>query len=194
MQPPGLAVVEAARASGTWNALDDVEDLREPSDLAGALDAQPAARAHWDAFPRSTRRGILEWILTAKTDATRLRRIEQTRRRALTAVKRDPGGALPPEPASEWNASRDANRARGTGHPIVPRLGGSATAVIDREPLAPAPSLGRGPAAYLSDLNGAPSARRRSCTRPTRTAPHRPHPPCHFLALVPEPPLVAVTA
>ena len=38
MTPAGLAAVAAAKANGVWTALDDVEDLREPSDLSRALD------------------------------------------------------------------------------------------------------------------------------------------------------------
>ncbi|MFD3443014.1 YdeI family protein [Microbacteriaceae bacterium 4G12] len=78
MTDPGLAVIEAAKRSGTWTALDDVEDGLEPPDLAAALDADPRARQHWDAFPRSARRGILEWISHAKRPATRLTRVQLT--------------------------------------------------------------------------------------------------------------------
>jgi uncharacterized protein YdeI (YjbR/CyaY-like superfamily) len=78
MRPAGLAVVEAARADGSWNALDAVENLSEPDDLRTALDANPAARQHWDNFPRSTRRAILEWIGNAKTPTTRSNRITDT--------------------------------------------------------------------------------------------------------------------
>ena len=66
MAAPGRAVVEAAKASGTWTALDDVENLVEPAELTAALDAAPEARTNWDAFPRSTRRATLEWIAAAK--------------------------------------------------------------------------------------------------------------------------------
>ncbi len=78
MLPAGLAVVEAAMASGTWTALDDVEDLLEPPDLRAALDAEPRAREHWDAFPRSAERGILERLLGARTEATRTQRVTET--------------------------------------------------------------------------------------------------------------------
>ena len=78
MQPPGLAAVEAAKADGTWTALDAVEALEEPPDLRAALDASPSARTHWDAFPRSAKRMILEWISTAKRPETRAKRIRQT--------------------------------------------------------------------------------------------------------------------
>jgi uncharacterized protein YdeI (YjbR/CyaY-like superfamily) len=74
MQPSGLAAVAAARANGTWTALDAVETLAEPPDL----DAAPGARRHWDAFPRSARRAILEWITNARTGPTRQARIQRT--------------------------------------------------------------------------------------------------------------------
>lgn len=77
MAPAGLAVVETAKRDGTWTALDDVENLVEPDDLRAALDADPEARRHWDAFPRSARRGILEWLLNAKTEGTRTKRIRE---------------------------------------------------------------------------------------------------------------------
>ena len=73
--PRGIAVIEAARADGSWSKLDQVEDLVEPDDLVAALDTDPDARAHWDAFPRSVKRGLLELVLTAKRPETRARRI-----------------------------------------------------------------------------------------------------------------------
>ena len=82
MTDAGRAKVEAAKADGSWSALDDVEALVVPADLATALDVRPGARDHWDGFPPSTRRGILEWILNAKRPATRERRIEETARLA----------------------------------------------------------------------------------------------------------------
>jgi len=78
MTPAGLAKVEAAKADGSWNALDSIETLETPPDLAAALAAYPTATAYFDAFPRSVKRGILEWIATAKTAATRTKRITET--------------------------------------------------------------------------------------------------------------------
>jgi uncharacterized protein YdeI (YjbR/CyaY-like superfamily) len=78
MLPAGAAVVEAARRSGTWSALDEVENLTEPDDLRAALDSDPEARAAWDAFPRSAKRGILEWISSAKRAETRAGRVAET--------------------------------------------------------------------------------------------------------------------
>lgn len=74
MAPPGRAAVERARADGTWTALDGVEALEVPPDLAGALEAA-GARAAWDGFPRSVRRGVLEIILNAKRAETRAAKV-----------------------------------------------------------------------------------------------------------------------
>lgn len=76
--PAGLAAVARARESGTWDVLRDVDDLVEPDDLVAALDAAPPARTNWDGFPPSVRRGILEWILSAKRPETRSVRITTT--------------------------------------------------------------------------------------------------------------------
>jgi uncharacterized protein YdeI (YjbR/CyaY-like superfamily) len=83
MAPAGLAVVAAAQASGTWSALDAVEALELPADLVQRFDAAPAAaRANFEAFPRSAKRGILEWLQSAKRQETRAKRIDEVVRLA----------------------------------------------------------------------------------------------------------------
>jgi uncharacterized protein YdeI (YjbR/CyaY-like superfamily) len=82
MEPAGIAVVEAAKADGSWTALDDIESLVEPDDLRAALDTAPAARTSWDGFPRSVKRATLEWIAGAKRPQTRAKRVEETVRLA----------------------------------------------------------------------------------------------------------------
>lgn len=78
MAEAGLAKVRAAQQDGSWSALDEVENLVVPADLAAALAEYPSAAKHWAAFPRSTKRGILEWIQTAKRAETRAKRIAET--------------------------------------------------------------------------------------------------------------------
>lgn len=87
MAPAGLAKVEAAKKDGTWNLLDGVESLEIPPDLQKELDANPAASQYFEAFPRSIKRGILEWILHAKKPETRARRIEETARLAAQNIR-----------------------------------------------------------------------------------------------------------
>jgi uncharacterized protein YdeI (YjbR/CyaY-like superfamily) len=82
MMPAGIAKVEAAQQDGSWSALDAVENLEIPPDLAAALAGYDAASDHFAAFPRSVKRGILEWIANAKTASTRAKRIAETARLA----------------------------------------------------------------------------------------------------------------
>ena len=88
MTPAGVAVVEAAKASGTWELLDAVETLSLPDDLMARFERAPkVARANFEAFPRSVKRGILEWIQIAKKPETRAKRIEETVTKALKNVR-----------------------------------------------------------------------------------------------------------
>jgi uncharacterized protein YdeI (YjbR/CyaY-like superfamily) len=77
MQPAGQAAIDVARENGSWTLLDDVEDLVVPDDLAAELAAHPGARETWDAFPRTVRRATLVWLVEAKRDATRERRVRE---------------------------------------------------------------------------------------------------------------------
>jgi uncharacterized protein YdeI (YjbR/CyaY-like superfamily) len=87
MAPAGLRAVEQAKANGTWTMLDDVEGLVVPPDLEEAFLRYPGARHQWDAFPRSPRRAILEWIMQAKRPATRASRVEETARLAAEGIR-----------------------------------------------------------------------------------------------------------
>lgn len=78
MMPAGLAKVEAAKQDGSWNALDAIEALEIPPDLELALANYAMAKQNFAAFPKSVKRGILEWIATAKRPETRAKRIQET--------------------------------------------------------------------------------------------------------------------
>jgi uncharacterized protein YdeI (YjbR/CyaY-like superfamily) len=75
-------MIDLAKANGTWDALNTVEALETPDDLASALADFENAAANWQAFPRSAKRGILEWILNAKAPETRAKRIAETAEKA----------------------------------------------------------------------------------------------------------------
>ena len=80
MAPAGMALVETAKASGSWDLLADVEEGIVPDDVQAALDAVPEAAEHFAAFPPSARLQILIWIVTAKKPETRAARIATTPR------------------------------------------------------------------------------------------------------------------
>ncbi len=80
--PAGLERIERAKLDGSWAALDEIDALVVPDDLAAALADRPPARERFDAFPPSARRGILEWIAQAKTEPTRAKRVAETARLA----------------------------------------------------------------------------------------------------------------
>lgn len=82
MTPAGLTVVEAARADGTWTALDDVEAMIVPDDLAAALEAEAEARGGWEASSDSQRKMALYRIGAAKRPEMRSRRISEIVRAA----------------------------------------------------------------------------------------------------------------
>jgi len=87
VMPAGIAAIERAKIDGSWNRLDGVDQLKVPEDLATEFDAWPMSRMNFDAFPPSTRRGILEWIHSAKTAATRSKRVAETARLAAENVR-----------------------------------------------------------------------------------------------------------
>jgi len=77
MTAAGLAVVEAAKADGSWDLLTDADDLVMPPDLAAALEASSATNA-FETLTVPERQRTLYWIGSAKRPETRARRIAAT--------------------------------------------------------------------------------------------------------------------
>ncbi|MBE9008538.1 YdeI/OmpD-associated family protein [Fortiea sp. LEGE XX443] len=78
MTQAGLEKIQVAKQDGSWNSLDAIEALTIPIDLKQALEANPSAHLHFEAFSNSLKKNILFWIESAKRPETRLKRIEQT--------------------------------------------------------------------------------------------------------------------
>ena len=75
LEAAGIRAIEVAKANGAWEVLDGPEAGIEPADLTAALDANPQARAGWDAFPPSAKKVGLTQIAMAKRAETRAARI-----------------------------------------------------------------------------------------------------------------------
>jgi uncharacterized protein YdeI (YjbR/CyaY-like superfamily) len=77
MAPAGLAVVERAKADGSWTLFDGPEAGIVPDDLAAAMDAAGVRRTY-DELTNGARKAILAWMVTAKRETTRVARINKT--------------------------------------------------------------------------------------------------------------------
>ena len=78
MQPAGMEKVNAAKKDSSWTFLDNVEDMVIPEDLKQLLEENTTAKANFEAFSNSSKKQILYWIVRAKRQDTRLRRIKKT--------------------------------------------------------------------------------------------------------------------
>ena len=78
-----LCAVEVGQLGKALFALD------EPPDLAAALSGTGTADT-WEAFPRSIKRGTLEWIKTAKGADTRAKRIADVTGSAAQGLRPSP--------------------------------------------------------------------------------------------------------
>ncbi|ANE42872.1 YdeI/OmpD-associated family protein [Deinococcus puniceus] len=87
MTAAGQARIDAAKADGSWALLDSVEALQVPDDLAEALSTVSGALDGWNGFPDSAKKGILQWIVQAKTAPTRAKRIAQTAELAAQGIR-----------------------------------------------------------------------------------------------------------
>jgi uncharacterized protein YdeI (YjbR/CyaY-like superfamily) len=78
MTAEGQVMIDLAKQTGTWTALQQVENLEIPQDLEELFQTNLHAKENFEAFPPSAKRGILEWILNAKRPETRVKRIKET--------------------------------------------------------------------------------------------------------------------
>jgi len=73
----GLAKIEIAKNNGSWNSLDEVEELIVPKDLELAFKQNKIALDNYLNFSPSYRKSYLYWLNQAKREATRNNRITQ---------------------------------------------------------------------------------------------------------------------
>ena len=77
MQPAGLRAFAARREnrSGVYSYEQRQAHLPEP--YAGLLKADPAARRFFEAQPPSYRKKLIWWVVSAKREETRLKRLKK---------------------------------------------------------------------------------------------------------------------
>ena len=72
-----MLTIEIAKQNGSWESLDDVENLLIPNDLLLAFDKNKIALDNYNNFSPSYRKNYLYWLNQAKRQETRSIRIEQ---------------------------------------------------------------------------------------------------------------------
>ncbi len=77
MTPAGLAIIEKAKANGSWTILDEVEALIIPPDLEEAFSQKLNAKTYFQSLSRTDQRNILQWLVLAKRPETRQKRIDE---------------------------------------------------------------------------------------------------------------------
>jgi uncharacterized protein YdeI (YjbR/CyaY-like superfamily) len=77
MTDAGSEKVREAKRNGRWEEAYEsrIPSHRMPKDLEGALAADPKARKNFSSFAESYRRNYIAWVVGAKTEATRGKRV-----------------------------------------------------------------------------------------------------------------------
>ncbi|HMG89709.1 MAG TPA: YdeI/OmpD-associated family protein [Chryseolinea sp.] len=87
MMPAGQEMIDLAKQTGTWEALTTIDKMAIPEDLQKMFNKNKTAFKHFQTFSPSSKKIILLWILNAKKDETRKKRIEETVRLAAKNIK-----------------------------------------------------------------------------------------------------------
>lgn len=77
IQEAGYKMIDLAKETGTWSAMDDVENGIIPKDLLDAFNENNGAFENYQNFARGYRKSYLSWIHSAKREETRKKRINQ---------------------------------------------------------------------------------------------------------------------
>ena len=77
MRPAGLESINIAKQNGSWNALDLSDNLVIPIELEKLFDKDKVAKDNFEKFPTGSKKNTLQWIYDAKTNTTKINRINQ---------------------------------------------------------------------------------------------------------------------
>lgn len=77
MHAAGLRSIEQSKKVGLWDFMEDVDRMEVPQDLQDELDKVPGASDFFHHINDSSKLFVLRWLKFAKTEKTRLARIQQ---------------------------------------------------------------------------------------------------------------------
>jgi uncharacterized protein YdeI (YjbR/CyaY-like superfamily) len=75
IQKAGYKSIEIAKENGSWSILDEVEALILPKEVKKEFDKREGALEYYDSLSKSAKKILLSWVILAKRDETRLKRI-----------------------------------------------------------------------------------------------------------------------
>ncbi len=87
MKPQGQALINHAKEIKTWDSLDNAINTTIPDDLQQLFDKNEVALKNFQAFPKASKRWILQWIAAAKRPETRNVRVAETAELAAKNIK-----------------------------------------------------------------------------------------------------------
>lgn len=77
MKEAGYKTIEVAKENGSWTILDKVEALVIPEDLKSAFKKYKGSMEYFNSLSKSVKKQHLYWIVSAKRNETRQKRIQQ---------------------------------------------------------------------------------------------------------------------
>ena len=75
MEEEGFKSIKVAKVNGSWTILDGVEALIIPEDLKAEFANHKKSIDYYDNLSKSVKKILLYWVISAKTEQTRKKRI-----------------------------------------------------------------------------------------------------------------------
>ena len=87
MREAGYKSIEIAKENGSWTILDGVEELLIPEDLKEEFAKFEGSIEYFDSLNKSSKKGLLYWVDSAKREETRRKRILEIAENASKNLK-----------------------------------------------------------------------------------------------------------
>ena len=87
MAKAGIESIETAKQNGYWTILEEVEELIIPHDLEIAFEKHTGSKDYFMSLSKSTRKILLSWIVLARRQDTRQKRIDEVAENAARHLK-----------------------------------------------------------------------------------------------------------
>ncbi len=87
MAEAGYRTIEIAKENGSWTILDGVEALITPEDLKAEFTNFKGSKEYFDSLSNSIKKGLLYWVISAKREDTRRKRVLEVAENAGNKMK-----------------------------------------------------------------------------------------------------------